>query len=90
MDFAFWAIIGLTTMAMLKLFWMKDPLPVPWITWAVAAAGGLAGGWLYQLVWPVAGTTTGVEAAPAAVGAFIGAVAALSATRAVTRPPVTR
>ena len=90
MDFAFWAIIGLTTMAMLKLFWMKDPPRGPWYTWAVAAVGGLAGGLLYQLVWPVSGTTAGVEAAPSAVGAFIGAVAALSATRVVTRPPVTR
>ncbi len=47
----------------------------PWLAKLVGVIGGLAGGWLLSLTWSLEGSSTGIDAAATAVGAWIGAVA---------------
>jgi hypothetical protein len=80
MDFriaALWALVG----------WCGTPWPRPWpwppsvdrplnpwVSKLVGVVGGLLGGWVFSLLWPVGGSWTAIDAAATAVGAWVGVI----------------
>jgi len=63
----------------LIIFWLPDP-PPDWVGRIAGLIGGVAGGFLFNMAWPVE-HMTGVDAAATVVGAFIGAGTLFSVAR---------
>jgi hypothetical protein len=77
MTWILWALVG----------WCGTPWPHRWFphpptppdpdpVWMKIAGviGGIAGGFVFDRVWPMGGNVTSVEVAVTAIGAFIGAI----------------
>ncbi len=78
MIWAFWALVGWCGTRW-PGWWRFPPPPPPppgdpWFSKIAGIVGGIAGGWLYNLAWPMGADVTSVAVAATAVGAFIGAV----------------
>lgn len=63
----------------LIIFWLPDP-PPDWMGRIAGLIGGVAGGYLFNMAWPVE-HMTGVDAAATVVGAAIGAGTLVSVAR---------
>lgn len=63
----------------LIIFWLPDP-PPDWVGRIAGLIGGVAGGFLFNMAWPVE-HMTGVDAAATVVGAVIGAGTLFSVAR---------
>jgi hypothetical protein len=50
------------------------PDPNPWIVKILGAIGGLVGGWVFNSVWAIEGSASGIDVAATAAGAWVGAV----------------
>jgi len=76
MIWALWALVGWCGTPWPRKWWPVPPPPDPdpWYSKIAGVVGGMAGGWLYDLAWPMGGNVTGIGVAATAVGAFVGAV----------------
>ena len=75
MMWALWALVGWCGTPWPRKWWPFPPPPPgpdPWYSKIAGVVGGLAGGWIYNLAWPMAANVTGVDVAATAVGAFVG------------------
>jgi len=72
MLYAFWALVGWCGTPWRR--WPPPPPPDgdPWLIKVVNAVGGIAGGWVFDRLWPMGETVTGIAVAATAVGALLG------------------
>ena len=76
MIYALWALVGWCGTPWPRRWWPVPPPPDPdpWYMKIAGVVGGLAGGWLYDMAWPMGANVNSVGVAATALGAFVGGV----------------